>query len=265
MDDVPSLIEAYLAGARQGVAPGGLYVEGDVLYLDGWWQAAFRLATDAYLVQAEPPPSSTHAIELLQAGLARRGLQTIPGEHPLVHAVTYAELSLTGVEWTLWASDAERGQTALTHRTAPETAPDVGWSASAPSVWDHPAAGDVSADFAASLQAGMPPSVVLAVGLDPERVAELEAVVPDCRVQAADLGGAVAACGATVPHLVIADAATEDGRRFLLEFRAEACGRHVPVAAVADDAGVTGADVTLDAAVSPAAWGDQLRALLPEA
>ena len=63
MDDVPSLIEAYLAGARQGVAPGGLYVEGDVLYLDGWWQAAFRLATDAYLVQAEPPPSSTHAIE----------------------------------------------------------------------------------------------------------------------------------------------------------------------------------------------------------
>lgn len=264
MDDAPSLVEAYLDGARAGLGTG-LYVEGDVLYLNGWWQAAFRLAEDAYLVQAEPPPSPTDVIDLLAAGLARRGLEPVPGEHPLVQAVTYAELSVTGVEWTLWAADAERGQRALARRTAPEVAEGAGMAASgsAPSVADHPALGDLSEEFARSLREGMPPSVILAVGLGETVAADLEEVVPDCRVQATGFHDAIAACGVTVPHLVIADASTDDGRRFLLEFRAEACGRHVPVAAVTDADEVPGADVTLDPQVPPVAWRDQLVALLP--
>lgn len=264
MQDVPGLIEAYLDGARSGRALGGLYIEGDVLCVDGWWQAACRLAEHAFILRAESPPSATHALELLTAGFERRGLQPVPGEHPLAQAVIYTELSLSGVEWTLWALDPEEGQAALAARAAPDVADAPSAPApSAPSVWDHPAAGDLSADFAASLQEGMPASVVLTVGLDAQRVAELEAVVPDCRVQAADLAEAIAACGVTVPHLVIVDGATEDGRRFLLEFRAEAGGRHVPVAAVADADGAPGADITLDAAAAPAAWEDQLRRLLP--
>lgn len=264
MHDVPGLIESYLDGACSGRAPGGLYVEGDVLCVDGWWQAACRLAEDVFIVRVASPPSSPHALELLTAGFERRGLQPVPGEHPLVQVVAYAELSLSGVEWTLWAVDPEKGQAALAARAAPEVADAPSASApSAPTVWDHPAAGDLSADFAASLQEGMPVSVVLAVGLDAQRVAELEAVVPDCRVQAADLAEAIAACGVTVPHLVIVDGTTDDGRRFLLEFRAEACGRHVPVVAVADAEGPLGADVTLDAATPPATWEDQLRRLLP--
>lgn len=264
MDDAPTLIEAFLDGARTGLAPG-LYVEGDVLYLDGWWQAAFRLAEDAFIVQAEPPPSPTDVVDLLAAGLERRGLQPIPGEHPLVQAVTYAELSVTGVEWTLWAAEAERGQQALVSRTDPDLAEGAGAavSGSAPSAADHPALGDLSEEFAQSMRDGMPQSVILAVGLGDKTVAELEELVPDCRVQGAGFDDAVAACGVTVPHLVIVDASTDHGRRFLLEFRAEACGRHVPVAAVTDADEVPGADTTLEPHVSPAAWRDQLAHLLP--
>lgn len=264
MDDAPTLIESFLDGARTGLGPG-LYVEGDVLYLDGWWQAAFRLAEDVFIVQAEPPPSPTDVIDLLAAGLERRGLQPIPGEHPLVQAVTYSELSVTGVEWTLWAAEAARGQQALASRTDPDLAegPGAAVSSSAPSAWDHPALGDLSDEFAKSMRDGMPESVILTVGLDDKAVADLEGVVPDCRVQGTGFGDAVAACGVTVPHLVIVDASTDRGRRFLLEFRAEACGRHVPVAAVTDADEVPGADTTLDPGVSPVAWRDRLVHLLP--
>lgn len=258
MDEAAQLIESFLEGARRGLAPS-LYIEGDVLHLDGWWQAAFRLTDDVYLVRADPPPSPSDVVDRLAAGLRRRGLQPIPGEHPLVQPVTYAELSLTGVEWTLWSVDAERGQQVLAARAAP----DVGVGGSAPSVWDHPAAGDLSEDFAKSMRDGMPQSVILTVGLDEEAVADLEGVVPDCRVQAAGFDDAVAACGVTVPHLVVVDASTEYGRHFLLEFRAEACGRHVPVAAISDVDEVPGADVVLDPRRSPAAWGGEVERLLP--
>lgn len=264
MDDAPTLVEAFLDGARTGLAPG-LYVEGDVLYLDGWWQAAFRVAEDVFIVQAEPPPSPTDVVDLLAAGLERRGLQPIPGEHPLMQAVTYAELSVTGVEWTLWAAEAARGQHALASRTDPDLAegPGAAVSGSAPSAWDHPALGDLSEEFAKSMRDGMPQSVILTVGLGDEAVADLEEVVPDCRVQGSGFDDAVAACGVTVPHLVIVDASTDHGRRFLLEFRAEACGRHVPVAAVTDAGELPGADTTLDPQVSPAMWRDELAHLLP--
>lgn len=264
MDDAPTLIEAFLEGARTGLGPR-LYVEGDVLYLDGWWQAAFRLAENVFLVQAEPPPSPTDVVDLLTAGLERRGLHPIPGEDPLVQAVTYAELSVTGIEWTLWAAEAERGQQVLAARTDPDLAAGsaAARSGSAPSVWDHPMLGDLSEEFARSMRDGMPQSVILTVGLGDKAVADLEGVVPDCRVQGAGFDEAVAVCGVTVPHLVIVDASTDYGRRFLLEFRAEACGRHVPVAAVTDAEEVPGADTTLDPQASPGVWRDELVHLLP--
>lgn len=258
MNDATNLVEAYLDGARKGHAPN-LLIHGEVLYFHGWWQAAFRLADDAYIVRAEAPPAPTDVVELLHAGLADRGLRSIPGEHPLVHAVTFTELDLAAVEWTLWAPGTERGETALAARAAPEVAA----GGSAPRVDDHPALGDLSAEFARSLAEGMPVSVVLAVGLDDRTVAGLEAAVPAARVQTASLDEAVATCGVTVPHLVIVDASSDEGRRFLLEFRAEACGRHVPVAAVTDGAAPPGADATLDAQAPPAAWQAQLVALLP--
>lgn len=262
MDTAQDLIEAFLDGARTGVAPG-LYIEGQVLYLSGYWQAAFRLSDEACIVQAEPPPEPTDVIDRLEAALRRRGLQPIPGDHPLVQAVTYAELSIVAVAWTLWATDADTGQAALAQRTGSQPAPEVGESGSAPSVWDHPALGDFSAEFAKSAADGLPAARILAVGLGAGVAAELEAVVGDCRVQAAGLDEAVAACAVTVPHLVIVDADTDDGLRFLLEYRAEACGRHTPVAAVTGGDAPTGADLTLDPRQPAATWGEQLRAVLP--
>lgn len=258
MDDDDGLIHAFLNGATNGRG-SSLYVEGDALYLHGWWQAAFRLADDVYLANGEPPPDDTAVMDQLADALRRSGLEEIPGEHPLAQAVTYAELSVAGLEWVLWARDAQRGEAALADRVAPGSKPE-GW---APSVWDDPASGDLSAEFAKSLVAGMPPSVVLAVGLDDDVVGELQAVLPSCRVEARPQQEAIAACGFIVPHLAIVAASTTEARQFLLEFRAEACGRHVPVVALTDDEVPPGADVALDPRQSPAAWKDQLLELLP--
>jgi hypothetical protein len=258
--DEAELIEAFTAGARDGLA-GGVSVQGDVLSLDGWWHAALRLDDEVCLVRAEEPPSPTDALERLAEALRRRGLAEVPGEHPLIQAVTYTELSTTGVAWTLWAADAARAHSALAQRTSvPATTAEGGM---APSAADHPAAGDLSAAFAASLQDGFPTPVVLAVGLAEETVEALRAVVPKCRVETEALGAAVEACRASVPHVVVVDASSDDGRRFLLEFRAEACGRHRPGAAITEGELPKGADVTLDAGRTPLAWQSQLVELLP--
>lgn len=280
MDDV-ELVDAFVNGACSGIADK-ISVHGDVLSLDGWWQAAFRLEDDAFIVRDEPPPVTTVALKRLPDVLRHRGLRQIPGEHPLIQAVIYAELTVTGVAWTLWATHAERGEAALAQRAAPDTptlqqpfgddlspagsssgAGSGGPGRGAPSVWDHPAAGDLSAEFAASLQDGFPTPVVLAVGLSDDAVDELRAAMPRCRVEAEDLDGAVDTCGAIVPHLVIVEASTEAGRRFLLEFRAEACGRHVPVGAVTDGDAPAGADFPLDVRQPPSAWQADLLERLP--
>lgn len=268
--EAPELVEAYLAGARSG-STAGVYIEGDVLHLGGMWQAVLRLDDDVYLVRAEAPPDADAAalLDRLRARLSGRGVQPIPGEHPLVQAVTYAELSVVAVDWELWATDPERGQARLAHRAAPDAmAQDWVAAEPGPEQWSGPLAepagyGDMSAEFAKSMVGGMPRTVVLAVDCSEEVVAGLEATVPDCRVEARAMGEAVSACGVLVPHAVVVDARTERARRFLLEFRAEACGRHVPVAALAEGEPPPGADVALDPRLPAQAWQDTLIRLLP--
>lgn len=256
--EAEQLVEAFVGGARHGRS-GDLYVEGDVLYVNGWWQAAMRVANDVFILRTEAPPVPVPAVDALSEVLRRRGLEEIPGEHPLIEAVTYAELSLVGVGWTLWAPDAARGEQALGHRAAPESRVED-WT---PSASDHPAVGDLSGQFAASLVGGLPPSVILAIGLDDDTVEVLREVASACRVETSEPGGAVAACGRIVPHLVIIDAQEQPGRNFLLEFRREACGRHVPIAAVTTEEVPRGADTALDPRKPPSWWQDQLQRLLP--
>lgn len=253
-----ALVDAFVDGVRRGQA-GGLYVEGDVLHLEGMWQAVLRLDADAYLVRAEPPLGSAEVLDRLAAVLRERGLQPIPGDHPLVQAVAYTELSLSGIAWTVWARDAGEAERALAGRALPELE-GSGW---APSVRDDPALGDLSEEFARGLRDGMPTSVVLAVGLDDETVAGLAAALPDCRIEPKSLDEAIAACGVVVPHLAIVDASTDRGRRVLLELRAEACGRHIPVVALTAEEVPLGADVALDPRTSPSDWQAQLVELLP--
>lgn len=262
MDD-HDVILAFVEGNRRGQGPT-LTIAGDALYLDGWWQGAFRLSGDAVMVQSEPPPEPSPVVDDLRAVLRRRGLREIPGEHPLTEAVAYAELTLAGVEWELWAVDEARANAALAARANHEPGPEE-W-ATLPLKLDVETVkrGDMSAEFAAAIVDGMPRSTVLAVGLDEETVEGLEAVVPDCLVESRQHREAIGACGIIVPHLVVVDATEEKGRRFLLEFRAEACGRVVPVAALTADGEVPpGANVALDPAIAPAGWQDQLVALLP--
>lgn len=278
MDSDAELIEEFVAGARTG-GTADLHVEGDALYLNAWWHTAFRLAPDAYLVRDDPPPVPTDVVDRLTRALRERGLAEIPGEHPLIEAVTYAELSVVGVDWAVWAPDARRAEEALGERAAPEDvpetvadpvpdpalapAPGLGAPEWAPGVADDPRMGDLSAQFARSLVGGMPPSVILAVGLGEETVAALRDAAPACRVEPRGFDDAVAACGALVPHVVVVDATGEEGRRFLLEFRAEACGRHVPVAAVTEEDLPRGADTVLDPRRSPSTWEGELVQLLP--
>lgn len=257
------VIQAFVDGERRSQG-NALYVSGDALYLDGWWQAAFRLGDGALMLQSEPPPEPTPLIDDLRAALRERGLRPIPGEHPLTEAIAYAELTLAGVEWELWAVDEARGSAALAARAISESTPRDWARTTLEADLETVKRGDKSAEFAAALVDGMPRSTVLAVGLDEEVVAGLEAAVPDCLVESRERGEAIGACGMIVPHLVVVDASDDHGRRFLLEFRAEACGRVVPVAAVTAEQDVpAGADVTLDPATPPSAWQEQLVALLP--
>jgi len=70
-------------------------------------------------------------------------------------------------------------------------------------------------------------------------------------------------CGAIIPTVVLIDATGQTGREFVMELRAVACGRFLPVAAVTSDTQVPlGADVALDPS-DPDTWVDPIRRLLP--
>lgn len=257
------VIRAFVDGDRRGQGQT-LTIAGDALYLDGWWQAAFRVTDDAFMVQSEPPPERTPVVDDLRAALRDRGLRVVLGDHPLTEAIAYAELTLAGVAWDVWAADEARASAALTVRAAAEPGPQEWARLPLSADIETVKRGDMSAEFAAAIVDGMPRSTVLAVGLDNETVSGLEAAVPDCLVESRPRGEAIGACGVIVPHLVVVDASDDAGRRFLLEFRAEACGRVVPVAAVTPDGDVPpGADVALDPRTPPASWQGQLVALLP--
>lgn len=267
------LIEAYVQGAGDGSVPG-LQVQGDVLYVGGWWHAALRIAKDVYIVRAEPPPQPGPFLDLLAVALERSDLQVVEGgDSPLIDAITYVTADVSGLEWNLWAPDAERGEAAIARRAGAETAPVSGSGSDPLEGFDAPGEsllenlpgnyGDISAQFARALVDGMPTPVVLAVGLPEDVVADVEAMLPRCRIESRTMDDAIATCGLLKPDLVLVDAAGERGRRFLLEFRADACGRFVPVAAVTVDGEPPGADVALDSRAGPLAWQEQLLALLP--
>lgn len=269
------LVAAFVDGARDGSVPG-LQIEGDTLYLAGWWHAALRVAPDTFIVRDEQPPDPSPVFDLLAVALERAGLQPVDGgDDPLINAVTYVTADVSGLPWTLWAPDARRGAEAIAQRAGSETAPPPGAASTfdplgAGDVPDTPLTenlpgnyGDISAEFARALLDGMPTPVVLAVGLPDDVVTDLEALLPSCRVESRTLDDAIATCGIMKPDLVVVDADEDRGRRFVLEFRAEACGRVVPVAAVTGDRLPSGADVGLDPRTGPIAWHDQLLELLP--
>lgn len=259
MDDA-DVIQAFVHhGARRAFGPT-LHVEGDALFLDGWWHTAFRIAPDTFIVRNEEPPGPSVALARLADELAARALHEVGVDLPLIQPVTYVELSLGSVSWTLWASDLASGEEALAARTMgdsflTETSP------AAPGTTT-----DVSTEWGGARRlAGLPPSVVLAVGLDTGRAEELQGYLPDCSVEARAFDEITPdACGSLLPALVLVDATDQIGRDFIMELRASACGRFVPVAALTEGTDVPlGAEEALDPARPVSGWVETLRRLLP--
>lgn len=137
MDD-RAVIEAFVAGDPSATGRT-LHVERDILYRDGWWHAAFRLAERAFLVRPEPPPDGADVAADVVAALTEQGLRLVSADHPLIDAVTYTELAVTAVAWELWADSAETGEAALIALAATE---------SVPVLWDEHAQPAAPADTA---------------------------------------------------------------------------------------------------------------------
>lgn len=265
MDD-RDVIRAFITdGARQGLGPS-LHIERDGLLLDGWWHAAFRVSSDAFIVRVDDPPENPAVMEEIAQELRARGLQDVGRDYPLVTALTYAQLSLGGgVSWALWATDQQAGQEALAARLNAESfldgsgeSAEAGWVSSVDEE-------DLSAELeGARRTVGLPPTVIVAVGLPGHQVQQLRAALPTCRVETFDLHSPPEGCGVLSPTLVLVDATARTGREFVMELRASACGRFLPVAALTDGQETPlGADVALDADVDPHMWLEPIRQLLP--
>ena len=252
------VVRAFVAEGARGAFGPTLHVEGDALMLNGWWHLAFRVAPDAFILRNEEPPEPTTALEEVASALEAQGLRQVGVDLPLIQPVTYVALSLGHVSWAMWCTDLESAQAALTAAAGAETfLGESRFEESAP---------DFGAQLAGARRlAGLPPSLVLTVGLAPPDVEALQAALPDCRMESRAWADADPdACGALIPSAVVVDASAQQGREFVMQLRASACGRFLPVAAVLEGAGVPlGADIALDPAQGPAGWVEPLRQLLP--
>lgn len=259
--DDREVLESFAAGGVKRAFGPRVHAEGDALFIDGWWQAAFRVAEGVYIVRAEEVPGDPAPLDDLTAVLAAKGLDMVGTDLPAITALTYTSFTLGGASWNLWAADLAAGEHALNTRVTTETFFEEG-----------PFTADVDAtDVAVSAElggarriAGLPPSLVVGVGLTPDQAEALQAVLPDCQVQPVPLKAGLDACSMQIPTAIVVDATTEAGRNFCMELRASACGRFLPVAALSDAGEVPlGADAALDPAAGPAAWAPRLRELLP--
>ena len=256
------VIRAFVdAGARQGFGDI-LHIERDALLLHGWWHAAFRVAADAFMVRTDEPPADASALAGLTAGLADRGLEQVGHDLPAMTALTYTELSLGGgVGWALWARSRASGEAALAARVGAESfLQDENLEGPLSTSSSH----DLSADLEGGRRMlGLPPTVVVAVGLDPSRLSQLEVAMPECRFESVSLASGPGACGPLTPALVLVDAGQQTAREFIMELRADACGRFIPVVALTPDEVPLGADIALDPDQDPLTWVEPLRRLLP--
>lgn len=252
------VIEVFVGGgARRAFGPR-LHVEGDGLFLDGWWQTAFRIAPGAFILRNEEGPRGSGAVQEVAAELAAHGLCQVGVDLPAVTAITYTELTLGSVSWTVWAPTLASAEGALAARVGgdsffEETAPE-----------DPALVVDLSTELGGARRlAGLPAALVLTVGLGTATADQLQAALPDCRVDARPLAGlAPRDCGALLPTLVLVDAQTRAGEDFILELRSVSA-QGVPVMAVTRRAETPlGADLSLDPSGAVGGWVDPIRSLL---
>jgi hypothetical protein len=253
------VIEAFVDGqARRAFGPT-LHVEGNVLFFDGWWQAIMRIGPDAYAIRAEEAPDSSDIVERLSDYLAAKGLQNLGEEFPLIWAITLQEFALGPVNWSLWSSDLATGEAALDKR--------VGHDAFlGDEVSGVPSDPDFNAELGGARRiSGLPPSLVLTIGLEPATVDRLYSSLPECRFESRSLKEVTPEiCSSFVPTLMVINATEVEGREFIMELKAAACGRVIPVVAVTTDAAPPlGADTAVSPDDDPVRWAQPVRSLLP--
>lgn len=258
MEDA-GVLEAFVAEGAKRAFGSSLHIEGDVLFYDGWWQAALRVSRRVFAVRDEETPGDSTVLDDLAAAMTARGFQNVGGDYPLVAAITYSEIALGPVEWLVWAPDAATAEADLNERVGRDAFLGDETSSS-------PSQPDYSAELGGARRlAGLPASLILALGVDPRLTDALASALPDCRFEARRLDAVTPdVCGSLLPTLMLVDASTTTAREFIMELRAAACGRFVPVVALTDDAGLPlGADAAVDPTTAPTTWVEPIRSLLP--
>jgi len=245
-------------GTRTAFGPS-LHIEGDCLFLDGWWQLCFRVSPKAFAVRNEEPPRETDLRDAVNLELTGAGFQPVDTSQNLLYAITYTEIALGFVNWDLWSTDAATMDAELAVRAGADAF--LGDYST-----DEPfKEADYTAEIGGARRtAGLPPSIVLTVGIDDDESRALQTHLPDCRFVTRTFDTIQPdACGAIIPTVVLIDARAAAGKEFVMELRAAACGRFLPVAAITSDRQVPlGADIALDP-TTPASWVDPIRRLLP--
>jgi hypothetical protein len=256
MDDSEVIAAFVHEGARTAFGPS-LHLEGDCLFFDGWWQACFRISPQAFALRNENPPRESDVLEQVALELKGLGMQPVDTNPSLLYAITYTEIALGLVQWEVWAADAAAADAAITGR--------AGADAFLGDYADELKEADYSAEIGGARRtAGLPPSIVLTVGVDQEETRALQAHMSDCRFETRTFDTITPEmCGSIIPTVVLIDATSQTGKEFVMELRAAACGRFLPVAALTTDQQVPlGADIALDPA-DPQGWVDPIRRLLP--
>ena len=245
-------------GARTAFGPT-THLEGDCLFLDGWWQVCFRVSPQVFAMRNEPPPRETDVLDQIKMELSAMDMQPVGTNPDLLYAITYTEIALGIVQWEVWAADSATAESGIRARAGLDAF--LGdYAVDAPL---HEA--DYTAELGgARRSAGLPPSVVLTVGVDEDKTRALQAHLSDCRFETRSFDTITPEmCGSIIPTVVLIDATGQTGKEFVMELRAAACGRFLPVAAITTDTQVPlGADIALGPA-DPNAWVDPIRRLLP--
>ena len=245
-------------GARTAFGPTS-HLEGDCLFLDGWWQVCFRVSPEVFAIRNEPPPRESELREQIALELSVMGMKPVASNPDLLYAITYTEIALAIVQWEVWAVDAETAHRVISARAGLDAF--LGDYAT-----DEPfKEPDYTAEFGgARRSAGLPPSIVLTIGVDDDKTRALQGHLLECHFISKTFDTIEPEmCGAIIPTVVLIDATEKTGKEFVMELRAVACGRFLPVAAVTSDRQVPlGADIALDPA-DPDTWVDPIRRLLP--
>ncbi|MDP9452499.1 MAG: hypothetical protein M3P97_03730 [Actinomycetota bacterium] len=262
MDD-REVTEAFATGGARHAFGEQLHVEGDCLVLDGWWEAAFRVAPGTFAVRDEASPRPTDLLDRLRARLQAAGLRQVEADPALLVAITYTAIDLGAADWTLWSSDEAAAEAALAARAGHDTFLDTSAGDTSPIMATSTPVSDYAAEMGgARRSAGLPALVILTVGIDDARVAAMAEVLADCHLEARSLGELDAGrWAALLPNLALVDATTPAGQAVVADLRRE--GTSVPLVAVHEGGPLEGADATVDPAESPGQWAAHLRALLP--